>query len=288
MKEGIITKLISGFYDVYSEGTTYVCRASGSLRDNKEKPLIGDSVMFDVIDESTGFIKKILPRSNELVRPPVANINYALVVFSAIEPSINYGLLDRILLMCISNNIKPIIIITKLDLLSTQDKEELLETLKYYENVTHVLYKNDDIYNQIKDIIGSNIAFVIGQSGVGKSTLLNGIDSNLNIAVNEISAKLGRGKHTTRHSEVYVVKDLRIADTPGFSTMELAIKEKEDIKDNYPDFLALSDQCKFNGCTHIHEPGCKVIEEFNNGNILKSRYENYQHFFEEIKNVKKY
>lgn len=286
MKKGLIMKSLSGFYDVMYKEKIYTCRANGTLRVNKKHPLVGDYVDFEIIDSTTGKIFGIHKRLNQMKRPPVANINYALVVFSIVEPNFNFMLADKILLECYGNNVEPILIITKLDL---EYSEEIIKKIKYYETFMRVIYKNGNIYDDIKKEIDENIAFVIGQSGVGKSTMLNELDSDINIATNEISLKMNRGKHTTRHSEIYNVRGLLVADTPGFGYMETEFKDKTDIAKLYPDFIKLAVNCKFNGCTHTHEPSCAVKKAVENEVVELYRYNNYLKIFEEEKNkIKKY
>lgn len=285
MIEGRITKLIGGLYTVVDkDNNKYNLKARGKFRHTKESPKVGDLVLFD--DE---FIKELLPRHNNLDRPAVSNVDQAILINSAREPFFSYNLLDRFLMMIENEDITPVIVITKIDLLTEEELEDLQSKLQYYEKFYKVVYlsaKKAINSEALNDLFKDKVSVFAGQTGAGKSSLLNAIDPTLELATNEISKALGRGKHTTRHSELIELHGGLVADTPGFSKLEFENIALENVAMNFVDFFALSDQCKFRGCTHINEPKCKVKEEVEAGNILHSRYVNYTIIYDEIKNQK--
>ena len=285
MKEGRIIKLIGGLYTVLDqENNAFELKARGKFRHKKESPKVGDLVLFD--DE---FIKKLKPRKNDLVRPPVCNIDQALLINSAKEPNFSFNLLDRFLMLIENEDIEPVIVVTKIDLLTEKQLLDLMDRLSYYENYYTVVFLSS-VTNQniemLHDLFDDKISVFAGQTGAGKSSLLNALNPNFNLETNEISKALGRGKHTTRHSELLPVLGGLVADTPGFSKLDFYEIPLENVPLNFIDFFALSDNCKFRGCTHINEPGCEVKEQVRIGNILKSRYENYKLIYNEIKDQK--
>lgn len=308
--EGIILKLIGGIYTVKDLDTNikYQCVARGKLRAKKVdkfssfnqnitakskletktiklSPKVGDYVTF-VVGE-TNYIDEIHPRKNELIRPDVANVDQILLVFSALKPDFNYTLLDKFLSVVENANIYTQIIITKIDLLDEKSLNELKNNLNYYEKYYNVYYtssKMDHGINEIKTLFKNKVSILSGQTGVGKSSILNALNSELNLSTQEISEALGRGKHTTRCTEIYEFLDGMIADTPGFSSLELVNMDLEAIKNSFIDFTDLN--CKFKGCMHLNEPGCDIKEKYENGEILKTRYESYKKFIEEVKNKK--
>ena len=269
--QGRIIKQISNDYTVEGSNQTYVCKCRGIFRKEKITPLVGDFVEFS---EEKRLIEKILPRKNELVRPPVANIDQALIIMSVKEPEFSTNLLDKLLTIISYHNVTPIIILTKLDLLNEQEKTDLEPIISYYKNYYEVLENTN--YEKIKHILKDKVSVLTGQSGAGKSTLLNHLDHNLNLATNEISKALGRGKHTTRHVELLPIFGGLVADTPGFSSIDFQNLTKEDIRDQFPEFLEIS--CKYRDCMHHEEQECEVKQMVEKGNILKSRYENYLKF----------
>jgi len=229
------------------------------------------------------------PRKNDLYRPFIANVDQALLVNSAKKPDFSFLLLDKFLAMIEANEIEPIIIVTKVDLLNDFELKELKTKMSYYENFYKVIYfssKKVIGHDEVIEVTGCKLSVLAGQTGAGKSSLFNTINPNINLDTNDISKALGRGKHTTRHVELIEFGNGYIADTPGFSKLEFVDFFSDQLKFYYPDFFQLSKECKFYECTHIHEPGCKIIEEYNKGNILKERYENYRSIFFEIKAIK--
>lgn len=270
---GKIIKLISNDYTVLSNDKEYVCKSRGKFRNLKISPLVGDEVIFD---ENNNYILEVLPRQNALLRPPVANIDQAVIITSVKHPDFSSNLLDKLLTIIEFNNIKPIICFTKLDLLSDIEKKEMDRVIAYYNKIYDV-YLNTEI-DRIKQIFANKITVFTGQSGAGKSTLLNRLDSNLNIKTNDISYVLGRGKHTTRHVELLPIYNGLVADTPGFSAVDFNDMCNSDIRDNFIEFNRYREECKYKDCMHNKEDDCAIKKEVVNGNILKSRYDNYINF----------
>lgn len=286
MPQGQIRKALSGYYYVYDNGELIQCRGRGVFRNRGEHPLVGDFVEYSVEGSSDGVIKKIYPRKNELVRPPIANVDQALLVFSAKEPDFNPHLLDRFLVVLESYHVKPILCITKMDLLSEEEKVEILSYLKDYKEIGYIVietYKDDSaLLDQLHPLIEGKTSVLAGQSGVGKSTLLNTLIPNLNLKTGEISQSLGRGKHTTRHVELIEINGGLLADTPGFSSFDFDHIEKEELTSCFPEFERLKEQCKFRGCLHLKEPQCAIKKAVEMGEIRPYRYENYLQFLQEI------
>lgn len=267
---GRIIKILSNDYTVkYDEGII-VCKVRGKFRSISLTPLVGDFVKFD---KNKKYIMEVLKRKNELVRPPVSNIDQVLIITSVKDPDFSNNLLDKLLVILEYNKIKPIICFTKLDLL--QNKQEINEYINYYKKYYEV-YLNTEI-DQIKKVFKNKLTVFTGQSGAGKSTLLNKINPNLNLKTDEISYALGRGKHTTRHVELLEIEQGMVADTPGFSAISFNMNNTE-IKDNFIDFDKYRSECEFRDCTHIKEEKCGIKAHVENGDILKSRYENYIKF----------
>ena len=274
---GLIIKNISDLYRVKSEDGYYDCKAKGLFRKKNITPTVGDKVIFD---KDKKIITDILERKNILVRPPIANIDQAIIVMSTINPSFSTYLVDKLLNIIEFNNIKPIICLSKLDL---RNNDEIDRHIKYYRNIGYTVILNTETEN-IKKLLRNKITVLTGQSGVGKSTLLNRLDSNLLLKTSDISYALGRGKHTTRHTEIYELFDGYIADTPGFSSLLLNMK-KEDIRDNMIEFNKYKDKCKYRDCMHINEDECEIKRLVEKGTIISSRYENYIKFIQEIKSI---
>ena len=290
MPEGRIMKALSGFYYVKSGDKIYQCRGRGVFRKRNITPLVGDLVTFQIEGEDEGYILEIKERKNALIRPPIANIDQAFVTFSATNPDLNVTLLDRFLVMIEAKQITPIIVVTKVDLLTDAEIASLQEILTYYRKIGyHVVTtsKDDRIsLRELIDLIKDKISVFAGQSGVGKSTLLNRLRPDLNLETREISRHLGRGRHTTRHVELLEVGDGLVADTPGFSSLEFTDIEPEDLTLFFPEMLARYRDCKFRGCLHSNEPACAVKDAVSNGDIPSYRYENYCTFLSEIQERK--
>ena len=271
--QGRIIKLISNDYTVLSNNKTYVCKSRGLFRNKNIKPLVGDLVIFD---EENNYILEVLPRTNSLVRPPVSNIDQALIV-SNVKPTFDTNLLDKLLCIIEYNNIKPIICFTKLDLLNEEELDYINKYISYYKKIGYQVFVNTEI-EEIKKIFKDKITVFTGQTGAGKSTLINDIDINFNIQTGEISKALGRGRHTTRHVELHNVCGGLVADTPGFSDVDFYDMKKEDIRDNFIEFNDYKENCKFRDCMHQNEQICEVKKKLEENEIIKSRYENYLNF----------
>ena len=290
---GKIIKGIAGSYYVHIvHSGTYECKAKGIFRYKNIKPLVGDNVEIEILDDEskTGNIVNIIERENELIRPAVANIDQALVVFALKSPVPNLNLLDRFLVMMETQNIETIICFNKLDLVNEEDIMILRET---YENAGYkVLFASADKgigMDEVKEAIKGKTTAFAGPSGVGKSSILNTIMPKANSQTGDISQKIQRGKHTTRHTEIFNVEgDTYLMDTPGFSSMYVCECEKEELKQYFPEIYEYEGECRFNGCVHINEPDCMVKEQLETGKIGKSRYESYVLLYNEIKDKKRY
>ncbi|WP_172208395.1 ribosome small subunit-dependent GTPase A [Lactococcus hodotermopsidis] len=279
VKFGRILKSLSGFYYIKdkSDGQVYQTRARGNFRQKGTKPIVGDFAEFSIAEQSEGYVLSIKARDNFLVRPPIANINQAVVVMSAIEPNFSLNLLDRFLVLLTNKGIKPLIYLSKLD---------LLDDLSYFETVQadyqKIGYQFFTDWHEILKEFPDKVTVFMGQTGVGKSTLLNKIAPEMSLATQEISYKLGRGRHTTRHVELFEINGGLIADTPGFSSLDYEIADQPELNGAFPEISAYSFGCKFRECTHTHEPKCAVKPAVASGNILSSRYDNYLLFLTEI------
>ena len=290
MAKGQIRQSLSGYYDIFSEGKTYRTRARGNFRKKGQTPLVGDYVEFKADNENEGYVLKILERKNQLVRPPVANVDCAIVVTACVEPDFSSNLLDRQLVMLSENEIVPILYFSKADLMDETTKERMLPVFDYYSKYyrTVVSEKNmadEELVSALLEEAG-NVLVVMGQTGAGKSTLLNRLDPKLKLETGEISKALSRGRHTTRKVSLMDVKGHLIADTPGFSSFELREIEKERLSSLFEDFNEYSPQCRFRGCLHLNEPDCAVKAAVLEGKILESRYENYKLFQKMIQEQK--
>ena len=272
--QGRIIKNISNDYTVQTKtGNVFVCKCRGKFRNMKIIPLVGDEVLFD---DENNYILEILPRKNELKRPPVSNIDQVVILTSVKHPNFSSYLLDKLITMIEYNCIEPIICFTKLDLLTEEEIDEINKIMTYYKKIGYQVYRNTDI-EQIKHIFQDKITVFTGQSGAGKSTLLNRLDANLQLQTSEISYALGRGKHTTRHVELIPLFGGLVADTPGFSALDFEM-DKASIRDQFKEFETYKEYCKYKDCMHDKEDHCMVKDKVENGTILKSRYENYIQF----------
>ena len=291
--QGKIIKGIAGFYYIYAENDEiYECKAKGIFRKDNRKPLVGDNVEIEILDEQEkeGSVTAILPRKNSLIRPAVANVDQAFVIFAMENPKPNFMLLDRFLIMMEKENVPAVICFNKKDLATEEELEFLYETYKScgYQVILSSTFNGEGL-DEIKEILKGKTTVVAGPSGVGKSSITNALQENVQMETGEISKKLKRGKHTTRHSQVIPVgKDTYLMDTPGFSSLYLTDIEEQELKDYFPEFREYEDQCRFQGCRHIHEPGCAVKEALNNHKISSLRYEDYLGLHEEIKEKRRF
>ena len=291
--QGKIIRGIAGFYYVHVPDIGILeCKAKGIFRKNNLKPLVGDLVEVSILDEENrkGNIDEVLERQNELIRPAVANIDQALVIFAIKKPEPNLNLLDRFLIMMQQKEIPCILVFNKSDLAAEEDRQKLRDI--YIHSGCEILFvsaKQDQGIEEVRKVLKGKTSTVAGPSGVGKSSLINKLQSDVSMETGSISEKIERGKHTTRHTEfIPMEKDTFIMDTPGFSSLAVFDMEKEELEQFYPEFDEYRDLCRFNGCSHTHEPGCGVKEAIKEGKISKERYENYKLIYEELKNRKKY
>lgn len=291
--QGKIIKGIAGFYYVHVAGSgVYECKAKGIFRKDGVKPLVGDDVEMEVTHEKDmeGNIMRILPRKNELVRPAVANIDQALVVFAVTKPKPHFNLLDRFLVMMETKEIPAILCFNKADIAGNA---EIAGLKAVYENCGYPLIftsaKKEENIDRLKELLQGKTTAVAGPSGVGKSSLINRLQSGVKMETGSISRKIERGKHTTRHSELIMLGDESyIMDTPGFSSLYAGNMEKEDLKYCFPEFAPYEGKCRFNGCGHIHEPGCAVKQAADEGKIHRIRYEDYVMMYRELQERKRY
>lgn len=277
--QGRIIKSLAGFYYVESDGVVYQTRARGNFRKKGQTPYVGDFVDFSAEDHSEGYILAIHDRKNSLVRPPIVNIDQAVVIMSAKEPDFNANLLDRFLVLLEYKAIEPIVYISKMDLLTSPD--EIAAIQKRYQEIGYQFCTSLD---ELLPLLTDKVTVFMGQTGVGKSTLLNKIAPDLKLETGEISDSLGRGRHTTRAVSFYNVNGGKIADTPGFSSLDYEITNAEDLNKAFPELRRLSRLCKFRSCTHTHEPSCAVKDAVESGELWQSRYDNYLQFLSEIEN----
>ena len=290
---GKIIKGIAGFYYVYVEGRgTYECKAKGIFRKDHKKPLVGDDVEADVLDEEAmlGNIREILPRKSALIRPAVANVDQALIIFAIVKPNPNFNLLDRFLIRMERQNLPTIICFNKQDIATEKEKETLrraYETCGYQVLFISALEKEG--LEQVKELLTGKTTTVAGPSGVGKSSLINQLAPKAQMETGDISRKIERGKHTTRHSEIIALgENTYIVDTPGFTSLDISEITKEKLGTYYPEFVQYEPYCKFSGCAHISEPSCGVKDAVAEGKISQVRYDNYKVLYQELKEIKRY
>ncbi len=288
---GVILKGIGGFYYVeVSNNVVYECKARGLFRKNKVKPCVGDNVIISISDDGLCMIERILPRKNELIRPPISNIDQLIIVSSVCDPSPSTVIIDKMIALSVNKGIEPIIVITKTDL----PHEKTLKEIYEIAGIKVIEFSSKDLRNidYIKELLQGKISAFTGNSGVGKSTLLNCIDKRLLLETSSISNKLGRGKHTTRSVELFKISDSTYAaDTPGFSAVDIERYEKidkDEIQYCFKEFRSYLNNCKFTSCSHTCEKGCAVIEAVKNGNISKSRHNSYVYMYNEVKDIKEW
>ena len=272
--EGIIIKNESNNYTVRTPKGINICKPRGKFRLDKITPLVGDHVS---IDDINNYLLDIKQRKNSLIRPQIANVDIAIIVTSVKEPNFDSNLLDKLLTIISYNNITPVICLTKLDLLNVEEKEYITKIISYYQSIGYDVVTNDDI-KELKKIIEGKIVVFAGQSGAGKSSLLNKLDKTLSLETNKISKALGRGKHTTRCVTLYNIDNALVADTPGFSSVDFRGMTKLDIRDNMKEMFDNLDKCKYRDCMHIKEDDCEVKRLLESNKILESRYNNYKSF----------
>ena len=291
--QGKIITGIAGFYYVHVvESGIYECKAKGVFRKEKVKPLVGDDVEIEILDEEekTGNIVRILPRRNELIRPAVANVDQALVVFAVTEPKPHFNLLDRFLVMMESKEIPVVLCFNKKDIASQPELKELQEIYSacgYRVIFTSAL--NEENIGTVKEVLLGKTTVIAGPSGVGKSSLINLLQTEIRMETGSISKKIARGKHTTRHSELITIDgNSYIMDTPGFSSLYVNDFEKGELKYYIREFAPYEGKCRFNGCDHVHEPGCAVKAAVEHGEIHTVRYEDYLEMYQELQEKKRY
>lgn len=304
MQEGLIVKALSGFYYIRPDGggDIVACRARGLFKLHGQSPLVGDRVRFERKQDQPGegTVVEILPRKTELVRPPIANVDTALIVFSAAQPEPNRRLLDKFLALAELAGLRPVLAFTKTDLLERDDAEDagdapadgIASWVRLYERIGYPVFltnkRDETAIDALRRELAGRITVVAGQSGVGKSTLLNRLVPGLQLATNEISTKLGRGRHTTRHVELFPLDGGGlVADTPGFSSLEFPEMEPEELGAAFPEIAELSEGCRYRGCLHLAEPGCRVSEAAKEGELDPVRYEHYVAFAAEIRDRKR-
>lgn len=290
IKEGLIIKLLGGIYFVEASDVVYKCKAKGVFRNRNLSPVCGDWVEIQITDGETPVISKVFDRKSLIIRPQLANLDYLVLVNSVCEPSPNLLLIDKFIAIAEYKGIEPVVVFTK------TDKKSEEELVSIYKNVGISVFAVDNTTGQgceeLKEILSGKLSAFTGNTGVGKSSLLNNLFPDLNLDTGEISKKLGRGKHTTRHVELFKLHDGGyVADTPGFSsfnTNKYDIIFKDELASCFREFSGFTGKCKFQDCNHISEPGCEIIRAVNDGIISKSRHENYVKMFEEAKNLKEW
>lgn len=289
---GKIIKGIAGFYYVHTSSGLFECKAKGIFRKDGIKPLVGDDVEMEIVDEAglVGNIVKILPRQNALIRPACANIDQALVIFAIVKPDPNYNLLDRFLISMEKQNLPAVICFNKKDIATKEEQQELYNA--YHGCGYQVLFVSGAMGQGLEEIhscLYGKTTVVAGPSGVGKSTIINALYPQANMETGEISRKIERGRHTTRHAQLFALSDdTFIMDTPGFTSLSLGEMEKEELQGFYPEFAQYEKECRFGGCAHLSEPVCGVKAALAEGKISRVRYDNYAMLYEELKNRKKY
>lgn len=285
MEQGRIIKIVSNQYEVLDEqGNRNLCVAMGKLRKHAS-PVVGDRVVIERFDDQIG-IQKILERKNELIRPAIANVDQAIIVMSCKDPDFSTTLIDRLIFQITYENIKPVLCVTKLDLM--EDKTDILKQIEAYRKSGYLVFESGKGYasEALCKAMEGKISVLTGQSGAGKSSLLNRIDPSFHLQTQEISKALGRGKHTTRHCELHEIAKGWVADTPGFSSMDFSHMDVEILKDRIPDFVPYLYTCKYKNCVHLTEPGCAIQAAVEEGSIEQERYEHYKEVVMMIRSAK--
>lgn len=285
--KGIITKGIGGFYYVEVANAIYECKARGIFRKNRITPLVGDYVEISVNENAENTIDAILERKNSLIRPPVSNIDNLLIVVSTIDPKPNYFVIDKLIAIAEHKCIEPYIIISKTDLSSYN---EIVDNYKK-SGISVIALDNDDALSKIKEIMKGKISAFTGNSGVGKTTLLNKLDNTLNLSTGAISDKLGRGRHTTRQAQLFRVCDGYVIDTPGFSSLDfekVEIIKKDELAYCFREFKEYLGTCKFSSCAHVNDMGCSICQAVKDGEISESRHNSYIQMYNQAKEIKEW
>ena len=295
--QGRIVKGIAGFYYVEVKGPlVYECKAKGIFRKDGIKPIVGDNVEIEIIDEDQrqGNLVKILPRTNTLIRPPVANVDQAVILFAIVKPNPNYNLLDKFLITMRQVGLPVFICFNKQDIATGEEQQELYDAYeKCGYQVLFISVKEERGLDELKTLLKGKTSTLAGPSGVGKSSLLNKLVPDASMQTGELSKKIDRGKNTTRHSELFLVKELTddevetfIIDTPGFTSLELRDVNTDSLMNYYPEFVEYEPECRFGGCSHIAEPDCGVKNAVNEGKVSKVRYDNYKVIYSELKGMR--
>ncbi|NEW65420.1 ribosome small subunit-dependent GTPase A [Carnobacteriaceae bacterium zg-84] len=284
--KGQIIKALSGFYYVEANQKVYQTRGRGNFRASNQKPLVGDFVEFESTNDKEGVLLKLFPRKNELVRPPICNVDKGIIVMSAIEPDFSSFLLDRFIVTLEQLMIQPVIYVSKCDLI--EDRTSIHQMCQYYEQLGYTVFYShqENVLSTLKNVLQGKLSVLMGQSGAGKSTLLNELLPELDLKTGDISTHLGRGRHTTRHVEVHDVEGCFIADTPGFSAIDFFDMSLQELEQCFVDFFTFKQDCQFRGCLHTHEPHCAVKKQLDTNVGLNQRYQHYVQFHDEIKNKK--